>query len=287
MYCYERANARKFNDDGRSPSGEIGYVVFEAADELAVEYAVLLESPATAFNGLTRRRVSAELVGGVLWHATAEYSLVEREEGQDGGGEQNGDSPPAETPAPPEDAEPLGAEWSWSTTGGSVHITQSKETRSSVSSQGGGPPDYNRAIGVSKDGVEGCDVFVPKFEWTLTREFDFVTRKYLRVLAELTGTVNQYPFMGWQAQEVLFLGADGGGGNKKRASIAYKFSAQKTQQPVDVGGGLAIPLKRGWDYIWVAYGPTTDANFLIQRPIHAYCERVYDTADFSKLGLGI
>lgn len=357
MLVYERANSRKFTVDARSPSGSLEYVVVGATDEVTVQYAVMLESPLT-FGGLTRNRMTADPQGGGLWHCTVEYALVEREQGADGGGEQNGESPPAETPAPPEDSDPLGAEWSWTTTGGTISIKQSLETVFSGSALPGGAADYRGAIGVTRDGVEGCEIYVPKFEWSLTREFSAVTRKYLRVLSELTGTVNQAPFMGWDAQEVLFLGADGQGGNDKRASISFKFAAQKTQtnlafttpssdvsvsasrvagsqtltvadssvvaignwtvgpgipggakvtalpDPTHItidkfadssgtdithfydGNTLIVPVKRGWNYVWCGYGPTTDAGRLIRQPTDVYCERVYDTADFSKLGLG-
>ena len=46
--------------------------------------------------------------------------------------------------------------------------------------------------------------------------------------------------------------------------------------------------KRGWDYLWVAYAPGTDpgANAMIQEPIGAYVEEVFEEGDLTQLGIG-
>lgn len=53
-------------------------------------------------------------------------------------------------------------------------------------------------------------------------------------------------------------------------------------------GGLLVPSKGGWQYLWTAYQDdlSTDANLIVQRPVAAYVEQVYRTADFSLLEIG-
>ena len=46
--------------------------------------------------------------------------------------------------------------------------------------------------------------------------------------------------------------------------------------------------KKGWEYLWVRYAEVEDesAQVLVKRPVAAYVEKVYDSANFAALGIG-
>ena len=51
---------------------------------------------------------------------------------------------------------------------------------------------------------------------------------------------------------------------------------------------ITVSAKKGWEYLWVKYSETEDtaAKSLVQRPVAAYVEKVYEQADFGGLGIG-
>jgi hypothetical protein len=46
--------------------------------------------------------------------------------------------------------------------------------------------------------------------------------------------------------------------------------------------------KKGWEYLWVRYADSEDANakMLVKKPVAVYIERVYEEGDFAALGIG-
>ena len=50
-----------------------------------------------------------------------------------------------------------------------------------------------------------------------------------------------------------------------------------------------MPSKKGWEYLWVKYAEQEDENAktLVQQPIAAYVERVYDEASFAPLEISV
>ena len=175
------------------------------------------------------------------------------------------------------------SQYSFDTTGGSTHITQSRATlRTSADA-----PDYDGAINVSEDRVDGVDITIPSFKMTETHEFAeaSITLAYLKTLSQLTGSTNDAAFRGWSAGEVLFLGASGTlrTGDEATWSITYSFDMQQNVN-VDVGA-LGQILKEGWAYLWVAYKDTEDGDALVKQPKAAYVEQVYPESDFSLIGI--
>src|SRR5262249_1179753 len=103
--------------------------------------------------------------------------------------------------------------YTFDTTGGQRHITQSKETVNAftVPDAPGPPPDFGGAIGVTEQAVEGCDITIPVYKFTETHRFKLweVTPDYLRTLFTSTGKTNDDDFRWFAGGEVLFLGARG------------------------------------------------------------------------------
>ncbi len=166
---------------------------------------------------------------------------------------------------------------------------------------GRGAINYNRAIGVSRDGVAGTDVTVPKLEFQMIRDFQGMTMDYIRTVRALTGRKNDAVFFGFEPGELLFLGASGAPSQNNQAAAAplcrvtFRFAASSNVEdldlvPDDASGNhlLRVASKRGWDYLWVFYKDDVDpvSNTMRPRPDAAYVEEVALDGDFSELLIG-
>lgn len=252
---------------GERPRATVRWVVRDAADEADAKTTLLATVPA-ALAGLTLLSLTLdERVNADTWTATVEYGIPERSQ-QD---------------AP----DPI---FAFDTGGGNQHITQSIQTVQrygpKASTQLGG------AIGFDGENVAGVDITVPVYQFSETHYLapSAVTQSYKLALFSLTGTVNNAPFRGFAAGEVLFLGASGtrrGLNADDKWEIAYKFAASPNRSGLSVGSITGIS-KRGWDYLWVQYGEDVDgtAKVLIKKPVAVYVEQVYPFANFGGLGIG-
>jgi len=149
--------------------------------------------------------------------------------------------------------------------------------------------DYHSAVGVTKDGVAGVDITVPVYNFSETHTLapEVITPFYKSMLFSLTGTVNNAMFRGFQAGEVLFLGASGNKRGMDAWEITYKFAASPNVSGLIVGDIGPIN-KRGWDYLWVQYQEEEDpdAQVLVKRPKAVFVEQVYRFGNFALLGIG-
>jgi len=179
---------------------------------------------------------------------------------------------------------------SFDTKGGTSTVKQSLSTRSRTSTS---PPAtfHDRAVNVRDGVVEGTEITVPVFTWNESYEMQshVVTPGYKGTLYKLTGKVNEKPFRIFGAEEVLFLGASGTK-NKETGiyDMEFHFAASPELKNFSMGS-LTIPLKRGWDYLWVVYETRLDdgSHQFAQVPKEVYVEQMYETADFSKLRIGV
>mgnify|MGYP000992201137 CR=1 FL=1 len=178
---------------------------------------------------------------------------------------------------------------SWDTTAVQEKITQSYGTRKV--SIAGSAADYNGAIGVVKSGssltVEGCQIYVPKFAWQITYCFPAaaVTPSMAVLHHSLTGKTNSGYFWGFQPGECLFLGGTGATGSTGKAEVTLRFLSSPHASFTTAGANIE---KRGWEYVWFSYQDAKDseANIRIQKPLAAYLETVYLTANLGMLGIG-
>ena len=132
---------------GDNSSIDLIYIIDGTDDDVAARSALAATAPST-HAGLVREEDSlhVEPVGALLWEGKARYS---RSEGQ---APQTGD-----------------ASFSFDTTGGTQHLTQSRQTISKYAPAGKTAPDFGGAIGVTHDSVEGVDITVPVFSFNVTR----------------------------------------------------------------------------------------------------------------------
>ena len=98
----------------------------------------------TTHEGLERGEISIEPIGPTQWEATVQYSPpgAELEEGE--------------------------SSYSFNTGGETQHITHSKSTVGSYAPADETAPDYDGAIGATKDNVEGVDITVPVYRFSET-----------------------------------------------------------------------------------------------------------------------
>ncbi|MCR4414629.1 MAG: hypothetical protein NUV77_19605 [Thermoguttaceae bacterium] len=248
--------------EGPDAQVDLVYIVCGTADDLEASAALLSASPAT-YNGLVRQYRRLERIAEDAWEGTVHYGRREPV--------QTGD-----------------VTWEFDTTGGTQKLTQSLATIGAYAPPGQTAPNFQGAIGVTHDSVEGVDITVPVFSFSLraTLADNLVTPAYRATIFGLTGRVNNAPFWGFAAGEVLFLGATGTKKNAEDWEITYRFSASPNMTNIPVGP-ITVASKKGWEYLWVRYADDVDgtAKRAVKRPLAAYVEQVYPYGDFSLLGI--
>lgn len=185
---------------------------------------------------------------------------------------------------------------SFDTTGGTQHITCSKAGDTQrYAAAGVTARDFKGSIGVTESSVEGVDILAPALRITMQVRVagGSITDAYVKDLARLTGKVNNAAFKGYAAGELLFLGANGqqkvGAGDP---TITYEFEASENVVGLTYtdyqGNNINVASKGGHEYLWVSFADTEDAaaKTVTQRPHTVFVETVYESADFSLLGIG-
>jgi hypothetical protein len=158
--------------------------------------------------------------------------------------------------------------------------------------------DLKAAINISgwPPEVHGTDIIVPVFHWSETwyKTASSVNTAYQAALYGATGKTNIASFKGFNAGECLFLGASGSQrsgqgsyGNVSAADdfeITFKFASSPNISNLQIcGGAITITSANGWDYIWVRTAPGNDG---LPTPSEAHVVEVYQSTDFSVLGIG-
>lgn len=261
---------------GYAKEVEISYIVFEAEDEDAALSATRSIALGRVIEGMLLDYVEVvERINEDTWKIKAVYTRAEVSDGdevQDTGEEET-------------------VSFAFDTGGGTMHLNHSLKT---VSKSPDDAPDFNGAIEVDNEGnVNGVDVTMPTLNFTETHTLNGirVTTGYKKTLAALTGTVNSSAFRGFEAGEVLFLGASGSKRSKKISApweITYRFAVSPNKKSLKLGK-LEVSDKKGWNYLWVRYADKVAENKhnITKEPTAAYIEQVYPEEDFGQLGLGV
>lgn len=204
-----------------------------------------------------------------------------------------------------EQKDPVKRSRSFDTGGSTQHITQAipsdtfPEGEERFHSGSPAAPNMFGAIGVDGDSVQGVDIVVPQLTWTETYDVPdlYVTTDYIKSVSSLTGTVNNATFRGFEAGEVLFLGASGSqqwDSDKGDGpwSLSYKFAAAANQGPGKTYPAITIGeitdiAKDGHDYLWVRYEDDVSNDTLLKKPKFVYVNKVYRRANFALLGIEV
>lgn len=254
--------------DGEQRSAELIYLAVCTAgeNELEAKYAVLDYCPAE-YDGLVPNACHVEPINATMYEVAVTYGA-------------------------PTKPEPNAPTWSFDTTGGTRKVTQAVAHIGDYAPAGQTAPNFGGAIGVTPEGnVEGVEVPAPSGKysehWVLLKAF--VTDAYLRMLAGMTGTVNAVPFRGSAPGEVMFMGAQARPRDKNWVEIDFTFSLSPNAFNVAAGDGIAIPFKRGWDYVWVRYVDDEDATAQvgIKTAASAHLEQPVYYSNFALLGIGL
>jgi hypothetical protein len=171
----------------------------------------------------------------------------------------------------------------WDTTGHTEHRTQS---RGQACFPDGGP-DFDRAINVSGESVNGIDVIVPSLKYSETWIMPVqvaINSAYVGAVYERTGTVNLNQFRAFKPGEALFMGARGQWtDDQPYVAITYDFECRPNVSDYSVSAGIPTFSKEGWQYVWVMYETAPSAGSLVRRPLYAYRETIYEKKDWSPL----
>ena len=149
-------------------------------------------------------------------------------------------------------------------------------------------PDFNGAIGVTRDRVCGTDVYVGALEFSVTAQCYPVTLQLLETLLDLVGGFNEATYFNFPPKTLLYLGCTGTPRPGNIWTLKHRFAASKNVRSLRVGSKIVIPFKGGWDFLWAAYADATvttgtGRTFNVQRPYAAYVEQVCRPGDFSAL----
>lgn len=221
-----------------------------------------------------RNRLEVAGIGNGYFDCTATYQTLQPKQPPD--------------PANPSDFTP--GSLSWDTTGHQEHITQGLDTETSYPA---GAADFESAINVSGDSVQGVDVVRPLLRysetWILPVQLA-VNCTFVGTIYKLTGTVNSQAFRCFDAGEALFMGGRAQWkGDEPFVSVTFDWECRPNQT---IANGLALYVKavgaiekQGWEHIWIQYAPETSMGSLIRKPVAAYVNRVYPKKSWAALGL--
>jgi hypothetical protein len=153
--------------------------------------------------------------------------------------------------------------------------------------------DHNGAIGVTEDSVAGCDILTPKMEWSKSVQRPAIDLPYLITLFNLVGKTNDAEFYGFPVGTLLYLGAEPTSAKGALADgvefglwgLTHQFAYSRTRLNLDIGG-ITIPRKRGWEYVWTHFGYVPATKGMKRPPDGVYVERVYEAGNYELLEIG-
>ena len=244
------------------------FIIRNAYTRAEAESKMLAESDNTAPTGMGRRRYNVRRICKNKWHGAVTYG-----------------------------AKWTSLVWQGDFTAETSHITQSLETIAAYWAPGNsGAPNFQGAIGVSGDSLNGADIPTPKFDLTcsISTHYSNVDTFYMSAIAGLTGNVNSAPVnirlwdfcvLSFAPGELLYKGPTWNmQSTSSYVDVSLSFSASRNETGIQVGNITGIA-KRGWDLLWVWVVDAEHNYSLIKRPDAAYVERVCPYGDLSALGV--
>lgn len=223
-----------------------------------------------------RAKLQVNAVGNSYFDCTATYSTMlfkqqQAEDSQDDNPSNSGNYVPGSL--------------AWDTTGHTEHITQS-QGQSAFPTEGA--PDFDRAINVSGDTVNGIDVVRPAMKysetWIMPTSIALNTA-YVEAVYTRTGTVNLNQFRAFRPGEALFMGARAQWqGDQPYVPVTFDFEARPNVAEYTVsGGGIPTFPKEGWQFVWIMYESGPSNGRLVRRPVYAFRETIYEKKDWSAM----
>lgn len=181
--------------------------------------------------------------------------------------------------------------FSFDTSGGTVVRSVSLAT-TKYAKTGETAADFKGAIGVKQNGpdteVEGVEIGIPALKFSIRKRVvrATLTLNYIKLLSDMTYHYNSSEFLGFPAGELLFTGASGQEATDSDPEVTYNFIASPNATNLTIGDITGVA-KLGHEYLWVYFENASDeaAQRTVKRPLSAYVEQVYESADFNSLGI--
>lgn len=182
--------------------------------------------------------------------------------------------------------------------GQSQRITQAVTHVADYAPTGKTPRTFYGAIGVTPDGIEGCDILIPQMQFVANYKIDavLITDTYIReTVPSIVGTMNAGAFLGYAAGELLLTRVSGTKRYDAEEEIwvwdlSFGFSVSRNATAIEIVGAdgtITVAEKLGWDYLWIYYEDRTVTNagmtYTAKVPVSAHVEQVYWDADYSVL----
>lgn len=185
-----------------------------------------------------------------------------------------------------------------------THITKPKTNADGTAAIVNYPPfaaEHGGLIGKKGDDVQGCDVYVPRLEYTATSFRTSLEAADILKLQGVVGKVNNATWKYWNKREVLFIGwtARKRGAERWQMEFTFQIEPKTTfkrerfnwDNPIEAQKEVEVITKEGWDYYWEVEADNETASgsgdIVIYSGIKSmHVARVYDEASFTDLGIG-
>lgn len=151
-------------------------------------------------------------------------------------------------------------------------------------------PNTGTAIGVTEDGIQGAEVYSPGLMLQVTAYYfpKSLTHGFISILADMFPAVNDAPFLGREAGEVLITGCDGEATINDIIPISYSMIVKKNLNdlPDPPFPNITAPAHAIVDYRYVKNTEEVTGTPL-NMPTYRFIHRHYDPKDLSKLGFPV
>lgn len=134
---------------------------------------------------------------------------------------------------------------------------------------------------------QGFEVPVPVLTATLnlTLPYASINPTWMVTVAELIGKTNKEDIGAFKAGQLLFTGVQGSQAMDDDVTIGYQFKIETTEVIRNLPNGIPDVTLPPHHAVWFFRVPTIWQGKRVYAPISAYVEQVYETGDFSVLGL--
>jgi hypothetical protein len=160
----------------------------------------------------------------------------------------------------------------------------------------GTPTNHQGSIGVNAQGeCEGVNVVLSSLKISISFRHPqgSLNQTYIRAVASITGSVNSDSFLGFQADELLFLGATcsqgaNSDGSSAETNATYQFAADQNRTGVSFAGPDGSPLFsgvsiKGHEYAWADFKSAVVGGNAIMLPNFLHVEQVYPRNAFGSV----
>lgn len=287
---HELRGSRDLVVNRTSATSEWRYMVRQAADEdeayeLIADMSPDSYQPSTISAPLQRDKIEVEDLGAGVFSVVVSYTTNKPTENEQAGTTPDqtteGGSPAEGQGNTMGDTNPdvtLGRNWSYSISPQTTRITNGLSLISATAPAGQTAPDYGTMINASPEGIGGTDIFIPEGSINISETVPNMTVGRFIKLCWLACKMNFAAWAGFGPRELLYMGsqiAEADANGKRKLNHELKYSP--TYKNIVVSSDITVPIKRGWDYLWILYGQVKDSgsNLTIQKPIAAYVVKVY------------